>query len=178
MTGLENSFGQCCFTSTEIVKTIRDRGPRTSTSSFTPFVSSDCLESVLFFLSLSLFFFLNPDSLLPPSASPTTPTQLQSLSSSVHRRRYAWDTRPEFCGQFEVFFGGSRVSLLLTQTFLLFLVNPASSPPPPFPTQTPGPTFSPEKVMCLVLTGGQRFVTSLGVCSYPPRLFRLRQRQT
>ena len=76
VTGLENSFGQCCFTSTEIVKTIRDRGPRTSTSSFTPFVSSDCLESVLFFLSF--FFFLKT---LTPSCPPLPPPPLRHSHS-------------------------------------------------------------------------------------------------
>ena len=43
---------QCCFTSTETVRTIRDGEPRTSTSTFTQLLNSDTTAS-----RASLFFF-------------------------------------------------------------------------------------------------------------------------
>ena len=39
-----DAFSQCCLTSTETVRTTRDREPRTSTSTFTQFLSSEILQ--------------------------------------------------------------------------------------------------------------------------------------
>ena len=78
---LNNSSSQCCFTSTETVRTIRDGEPRTATSTFT-----QLLSSVSVFVSALLYVHRNHQALLGTPRTATS-TFTQPLSSDYVTRQ-------------------------------------------------------------------------------------------
>ena len=69
---------QCCFTSTEIIRTVRDGEPRTATSTVTQLLSSDTSCSVLLYVHRAIRTVRDRE----PRMVTTTSTQLLGSADS------------------------------------------------------------------------------------------------
>ena len=85
----------CCFTSTVTIRTIRDREPRTATSTFTQLLSSVILVQCCFTSTVTVRLITDGE---PRTASSTFTQLLSSVTSSQPERLYQGEATPGTVG--------------------------------------------------------------------------------